>query len=200
MTAAAQYDLLGALIEPLEEWRPVAGFDGYEVSSLGRVRSWRPVNGRGGLASEPRIRRLATNRGGYRICQMMQDGLLRPRFVHHLVLDAFVGPRPTMMHMACHWDGDRANNLPGNLRWGTAKDNSQDSIRHGTFVSGDRHPLRLNPERVQGERNGRSVVTEENVREARSTRMTYRQVMQRWGLSRASAQSLVYGKSWRHVK
>lgn len=29
-----------------ERWLPIAGFDGYEVSDLGRVRSWRPLNGK----------------------------------------------------------------------------------------------------------------------------------------------------------
>jgi hypothetical protein len=34
--------------------------------------------------------------------------------------------------LACHADGDKTNNRAENLYWGTAADNSQDTIRHGT--------------------------------------------------------------------
>ena len=52
-------------------------------------------------------------------------------YVHHLVLEAFVGPRPAGM-MGLHWDDDHSNNHLENLRWGTRSDNTKDSVRNGT--------------------------------------------------------------------
>jgi hypothetical protein len=58
------------------------------------------------------------------------------RYIHHLVLEAFVCPRPPGL-VCCHWDGDPANNTLSNLRWGTYKSNCDDMLRHGTRRRGE---------------------------------------------------------------
>lgn len=53
--------------------------------------------------------------------------------VHKLVLNAFVGERHG--DLVCrHLNGNSLDNRLINLRWGTAKENAQDSIKHGTAV------------------------------------------------------------------
>lgn len=47
------------------------------------------------------------------------------RWVHHLVLEAFVGPRPEGKE-ACHLDGDPTNNAAENLHWDTHFNNMLD--------------------------------------------------------------------------
>lgn len=62
--------------------------------------------------------------------------------VHRLVLLAFKGPRPTLSHESRHLDGNELNNRPGNLEWGTSRENSADQIKHGTaswLRSGEQH-------------------------------------------------------------
>lgn len=63
----------------------------------------------------------------------------RYAFVHHLVLEAFVGPRPKGKE-ACHWDDIASNNKLSNLRWGTKKENTEDLIRNGHSLCGTRNP------------------------------------------------------------
>ena len=58
-------------------------------------------------------------------------GKRNTRFVHRLVLEAFVGPCPDGMECR-HLDGNPGNNRLENLAWGTPKENAADSIRHGT--------------------------------------------------------------------
>lgn len=102
-----------------EEWRDIEGYPGYEVSSLGRVRSPRGV-----LKSY-------LNPDGYRSLSICRDNKRYTKRVHRLVAEAFHGPRPHGQ-VARHVDGDSLNNLASNLRWGSPSENVQDSLRHGT--------------------------------------------------------------------
>lgn len=88
--------------------------------------------------------------------------------VHRLVCEAFHGPQPTKYHEVAHWDGDRLNNAPSNVRWATHKENEADKIRHGKVASGDRNGRRLHPERYpRGERHPMSKLTDVQVSVAR---------------------------------
>lgn len=122
-----------------EQWRPVVGYEGdYEVSDLGRIWS-RPRKGtRGGL------RKLVTAQaGGYLVIALGHEDR---RYVHSLVLEAFVGPRPEGAEIR-HLDGDPANARLDNLAYGTSGENKQDQVRHGTHARarrthcGQGHPL-----------------------------------------------------------
>ena len=122
-----------------EEWRPVVGFDGYEVSSFGRVRSWRHNGGRPGLNANPRILRGSIAKGGYPLVDMRLGDRHFGRLVHRLVLEAFVGPCPGGME-GCHNDGNSSNARLTNLRWDTPLSNMQDRVEHGTALRGSRVP------------------------------------------------------------
>jgi hypothetical protein len=138
-----------------EEWRPVPGHEGaYSVSNLGRVRSEPRVITRsnGWKQTIPeRIMRTPLNQYGYPHIRLAVTGRGRhagTRLVHHLVLEAFVGPRP-FGTVCCHNDGDASNPRLDNLRWDTAAANSADSIKHGVLHRGERaHSSRLNAEQV----------------------------------------------------
>lgn len=103
-------------LQPIE-WRAVPGWDGYEVSIDGRVRSYRS---RWGMLDEPSILR---SRPGRYDTVVLSGG--KTRYVHHLVLEAFVGPRPEGA-VGCHNDGNSRNNCAYNLRWDSLSGNQQD--------------------------------------------------------------------------
>lgn len=135
-------DLGGAPKPAVEEWRTVPGDDVAEVSNWGAVRTrgyWARTRGLGRRWVAPQAREPYISAHGYRLVFVGPRGT-RP--VHHLVLEAFVGPRPTPRAECCHWDGDPSHNWPGNLRWGTRADNAADKRRHGTHNNTKRETCR----------------------------------------------------------
>jgi len=76
-------------------------------------------------AGEDRIQAMTTR------LSPMGDGTCKTVYIHHLVLLAFVGPKPKGL-VGCHNDGDVTNNKSSNLRWDTYTSNSLDAVRHGT--------------------------------------------------------------------
>ncbi|MEU4016219.1 NUMOD4 motif-containing HNH endonuclease [Microbacterium sp. NPDC028030] len=133
-----------------ETWKPVVGHEArYEVSNMGRVRSlgWR---GRDSLGRErdyePKLMNPTKGSHGYPAVDLRSASGRSARLVHHLVLEAFVGPRPAGME-ACHGNGNRGDARLVNLRWDTHSANMADSISHGTHAATRRthcphgHPL-----------------------------------------------------------
>ena len=57
-------------------------------------------------------------------------GKVTCRYVHRLVLEAFVGPCPPGLE-CLHRDHDTANNRLRNLRWGTRTENIEDKVKAG---------------------------------------------------------------------
>ena len=110
-----------------EEWRPVPGFPGYEVSDLGQVASTRVWRGKPGR----RLLRPAPNgRSGHLKVWLSSTPRQVSRYVHHLVAEAFIGPRPDGL-LVCHNDDNPSNNAVWNLRYGTYSDNEYDKVRNG---------------------------------------------------------------------
>jgi hypothetical protein len=64
------------------------------------------------------------------------------RYVHHLVLEAFVGLCPEGQECR-HLDGNPGNNRLGNLAWGTRLENMADRYRH------DAVPMKLSDDQVR---------------------------------------------------
>lgn len=111
---------------------PVVGYEGiYEVSDHGRVRSLPRIDAQGGRRKLRIFKPSRMDAWGHRGIKVRRDGVVRSVYVHHLVLEAFVGPRPPGM-IACHWNDVPDDNRLANLRWGTIRDNRLDMIRNGS--------------------------------------------------------------------
>lgn len=128
------------------EYRIVPGFTVYAVGSDGSFWSnayhqWRELS---------TYRRPYGKR--YVVVSIRADdgaGKVLVRYLHRLVLEAFVGPPPIGVIHGCHGDGDTSNNTPTNLRWDTPAGNAADRIAHGTMLFGEKSPrAKLTDERV----------------------------------------------------
>lgn len=176
----------------LEEWRPIPDFEGYEVSNFGRVRSYRPLNGKGGLLNQPHLlKALNTPKKKYlRVGISNEFGKLRHFPIHTLVLTAFVGPRPSEDHDSYHNNGDARHNHLSNLRWDTKQANADDRIRHGT--------------QIRGEAVGIAVLTETQVREIKAAIPTWKKGLgkyfaQKFGVGNTAISYIKHNKTWCHV-
>lgn len=142
----------------MENWRPVIGWSGYEVSDKGNVRSLdRTVADRNDreLKLKGKSLRPILDGNGYLKVRLCSPGQNKLESIHVLVAESFIGPRPEGM-FACHNDGDNTRNVPDNLRWDTPSENSIDRVRHGRHHNANKsmckhgHPL-SEPNLVKGE-------------------------------------------------
>ena len=117
-----------------EEWREVVGFECYLVSSFGRVRS---VNNSKGsrIKISCGILKTSIQKCGKTYVRarvtLRKNGRTYYCFVHKLVMDAFIGPRPRGL-VTRHLNGNALDNRVVNLIYGTQLENVHDSMAHGT--------------------------------------------------------------------
>jgi hypothetical protein len=167
-----------------ERWLPVPGFEGlYEVSDQGRVRSLErtvTVSGR----SDGQKSKLNDGRPVVNLCGREAR---RVALVHHLVLEAFVGPCPAGQECR-HLDDNRQHNALVNLEWGTRRENMADRRRNGLRKRGAR-----------GEVNPAAKLTENDVRlirRLRATGLSFEKIGKRMGVSWQAIRDAVTGRTW----
>lgn len=161
---------------PGEEWRPVVCWERYyRVSSLGRVYS---LHQTGRLVIGMPVE-------GYRVLKVRDKERRGHLPVHCMVLEAFVGPRPSTTHEGCHDNGEPSDNRLSNLRWDTAVANQADRIKHGTSLKGKPMFLRLTAEVVH------------QIRTAGKTDMYWAALLK---TTRGTIQSARTGKTWQEVE
>ena len=165
----------------VEIWVPVAGFEGlYEVSDQGQVRS---------LMRGTRVLRPYPNKRGYLRVNLCKDGRVKIMYLHLLVLAAFKGACPPGQE-GCHGRGGRSDNRAVNLDWGSrSKNNGIDKVRDGTIQ--------------RGERNGRSKLTEGDVRLIRlelGACVSGADLARRYPVSRQTIKDIQRKKIWAWVK
>lgn len=127
----------------VEEWKAIKGYEGrYSVSNKGRVRSEKRVDCRGNRLPS-KILKGSLSSVGYYTVSLYKDKARATKYIHHLVLEAFVGPRPEDKKETRHLDGNKLNNCLSNLRWGTNSQNTEDRVKHGTFPYGENSPVSI---------------------------------------------------------
>lgn len=128
----------------IEEWKDIPGYEGlYRVSSEGKIKRLPSIVTRvlHGKEIQQRVpeKQLSTN-GTYPGLSICKDGIPKRIYVHHVVADVFLGPRPEGMQV-CHNDGNPKNPSLNNLRYDTPVGNAEDRHLHGTHAKGEHNPV-----------------------------------------------------------
>lgn len=128
----------------METWKAIPGYEHYEASDFGRVRSIDrtvPYVARGKATSTKFLKGvvLAQTKNSVNGYLYVHLGRGKIDSVHSLVALTFIGPRSEGA-LVLHGDGNGENNALKNLEYGTPIKNQEDAIKHGTFCSGEAHP------------------------------------------------------------
>jgi DNA-binding XRE family transcriptional regulator len=119
-----------------EQWRVVPGTEGiYAVSDRARVKCLKPTRIGRPMSDDGTVTAYRSpDPGNYLVVSIRVDGRQVTRPVHALMLEAFVGPRPSAEHVACFIDGDEKNVTLSNLEWRTFKVRNDSRRERGSHV------------------------------------------------------------------
>ena len=175
-----------------EIWKDVVGYEGiYMVSSLGRMlskeRTVKRKNGADYLQKESIIE--GSDYHGYKVTTIAKNKIKKHKFIHVLIAEAFLGPKPEKMEV-CHGDGNRKNNCIENLRYGTRSDNVRDAIKHGTYK---RPPI------VRGSKRSDAKINEKIAKQIKESDESSYILAKKLNISRALISNVRRNKSWTHV-
>jgi|ERR1041385_368601 hypothetical protein len=124
----------------IEIWRPVFGFPGYDISTMGRVRSWwvprKPI-----LSDTFRLLRQSLIRG-YPKVSLHRNRKIHTFMVHLLVARAFIS-NPDNLPQVNHITAYAADPRAGNLEWVSPQGNADHARINGllTPVIGSAHGM-----------------------------------------------------------
>ena len=108
---------------------------------------------------------------------------------HTLVAETYVGPPPFDGAHVRHLDGNPANDKPSNLRWGSAKQNGQDTVRHGRST--------------RGSKNARAKLTDDQAREIKRRLRkgeSGSELAREFNLKQATISNINTGTTWGWLK
>jgi predicted DNA-binding protein (UPF0251 family) len=176
-----------------ETWRAAVGFEGvYEISSSGRVRRVLQKSGtQAGRILKPQYR----DPGGYPSVVLYFEQKGRFRFLHHLVAEAFLGPRPPGKEIN-HKDGNKRNPNVLNLEYVSPSQNRKHAVDTGL--------LYVPPERrARGQKIGVSKLDPEKIDAIRREHIEGTHVItlaRRYGVSRQTIWKITSGQTWKEIR
>jgi hypothetical protein len=160
--------------------RAIPGHPDYLADSDGSI--WSLKHG-----AIKQMRTFVRDRSGHLGVNLSHGGKYHLHYVHRLVAITWIGPPPSPEHVVRHRDDIPANNAETNLLWGTNGDNSNDMVSKARQSRGEKRPLaKLSPEVVLEIRNLAKSTPQNNL-------------AKRFGVSASTLNSIVLGRTWRHV-
>lgn len=158
-----------------EGWRDVLGYEGsYKINALGEVYS----------VKRRIILKTYLSEEGYYKLGLRGNGYSRQEYIHRLVAGAFHGPCPEG-YLTRHLDGNKLNNHPANVIWGTPQENAEDNAKHGGQTRGEGHH--------------KAKLTDAQVLEIYHSPKTQTQLAKEYGISQPSVSFIKRGINWPHL-
>jgi hypothetical protein len=177
----------------MEKYVDIIGFEGYQVSNFGNVRSLDRVvlahQGKRKLNLKGRILKPAIDDGYNKVALSIGKKLFTKK-VHRLVAENFCEKKDAK-HEVNHIDGNKLNNHYLNLEWVSHSKNVQHAFDNGLSKG------------LKGSKNPNSKLTEQDVKEIREIASQQRkynrkELSKRYGVSAKHIQDIVNSKTlWR---
>lgn len=167
---------------------PVDNFPAYMIGKDGHLFSYRKK--RHSVAAHWRRVKGSPGKYGHLIVKLINRELKQRRyaFIHSMVLEAFVGPKPDGFECRHFPDRDPSNNCLNNISWSSRLENAHDKAFHGTLP--------------QGETCVNSKLTEREVRivrELRSSGILLKDIASEFGVTITTIRRICSRELWRHV-
>lgn len=170
-----------------EEWRDIPNFEGYQVSSLGRVRGIDRLCGNRPGVTKGKILKPFRNKRGYLEVNLYNNSKSTAKIIHRLVAKAFISNdfnKPQVNHI----DGNKLNNEVSNLEW---MSNSENQLHA--------YSLGLQPSRA-GENNVKAKITDKSVTELKvlyNSGKTIVDISNIMNINVSIIRNIIYGRTWK---
>jgi len=161
----------------MEIWKDIVGYDQYQVSNYGRVKT----TANAATRKERILKPLKHPRGYFRVA-LWKDNKSKFFFIHRLVAEYFISNpenKPTINHI----DGDKSNNHIDNLEWTTYRENMNHAIDNKISAC--------------GERNGRSKLNWVQIEEIRSSYLTSNELAAIYCVHKSTINRIKSNKGWK---
>ncbi len=120
----------------MEVWKLVGGFDMYEVSNYGNIRSY--WNNRHGRSVTPHTLKVCIGKNGYAYYDFCSSETKKRMLIHRVVATEFL-QKPDGYDVVDHIDRNPLNNNVNNLRWCTTSINIRNTKLSTRNTSGCKH-------------------------------------------------------------
>jgi hypothetical protein len=169
-----------------EIWKKATGFDNYEISDLGNLRSidrYEKFKGSLRLRKGRNMRTRIFN--GYYTCSLSDGAKQKTVFIHRMVAQAFCN-NPENKPNVNHKDANRLNNRWDNLEWVTQAENIEHAMQLESWTKGENH--------------GNAVLKDEDVRYIKAQEKGSIALAKQFSVSYATIKKIRCGKHWKHIK
>lgn len=182
----ATFDLRGFIF--MEIWKKIEGFENYEISNLGIVKSLSRESkfGNSYIISKEIILKHWIDKKGYSYVTLRANNLSKSFLIHRLVGIHFIENtlnKPQINHI----DGNKNNNNVENLEWSTAKENLKHAVDFG-----------LN--KKHGIYNYRSKLTKKDVIFIRNSNLKQKILSEKFKITQSTISRIKLFKTYKDVR
>ena len=190
--------------DKIEIWKEIELYSDYQISDLGRVKSFKKCRG-----SNERILKPRKGKYGYLNISLRKNNKLMTFTIHRLVLMYFKPIDTPELFQCNHIDGNKQNNYINNLEWCTRSENAKHAYRIGLMsnpMTGKHHSKETKNkirEKCIGNNSSRHILTEDEVREIKillkEKKLLQKEIAKIYNVGSNIISMIKLNKRWKYV-
>jgi len=177
-----------------EIWKSIKNFEDYQISNLGRVKSFK--------CGKERILKQNKNKHGYLYVSLSKDGKEKPKLIHRLLFETFNNYSLKKNEIIHHLDFTKDNFL-NNLQVMTKSEHH--SLHNKGKIASEKSKKLMseNHADVKGENNQNSILTEQDIILIKidlcGGLLTQREIAKKFGVSYYTISDIKRRRTWNHI-